>query len=70
MLINTIRRSFRDMIRQTDAIQPIVTVPNTQAAANVSNFSQAEMQARRQRRQRRLDRTGLNGSVAWRLRTW
>lgn len=70
MLIKSIRRSFRDMIRHTDTIQPIVAVTNTLAAANTSDFSQAEMRARRLRRQGRLDRAGLNSGVGWRLRAW
>lgn len=70
MLINTIKRSFQDMIRQSDIIQPIVAVPNIQAAANAGNFSQSELQARRLRRQRRLGREGLSGGVGWSVRTW
>ena len=70
MLINTIRKSFRDMIRHADTIQPIVTVPNTRVAANMSDFSQAEMRARRLRRQNRRDRQGLSSNVGWRLRAW
>jgi hypothetical protein len=70
MLINTIRRSFRDMIGYADTIQPIVTVENAGVAANVSDFSQAEMRARRLRRQGRLDRAGRHGNTGWRLRAW
>jgi len=70
MLMNTIKKSYRDLIRQADAIQPIVTVANTHVAANSSNFSQPEMQARRQRRQRRMSREGQRGSIGWSVRTW
>ena len=70
MLISTIKTSFLDMIRQADTIQPIVTVPNIQAAANAGKFSQSETQARRLRRQRRLGREGLSSGVGWSVRTW
>jgi hypothetical protein len=70
MLIDTIKRSYRDLIRHTDPIQPIVTVPNDQPAANASNFSKSEVQVRRQRRQRRMARALQQGSVGWSVRTW
>ncbi len=51
-------------------MQPIVAIPNIQAAVKAGNFSQSEMQARRLRRQRRLGREGLSGSAGWSVRTW
>jgi hypothetical protein len=70
MLINTIKKSYRELIRHTDQVQPIVTVPEIRPAANSDNFTQSEMQARRLRRQRRLERTGQHGHIGWRVRTW
>ena len=70
MLMNTIKKSYRDLIGQTDPIQPIVTVPETQPAANASNFSQAEIQARRLRRQRRMERSSLSSNSGWKVRAW
>lgn len=67
MLINTIKSSYRDLIRNVTPVQPIVTVPNILAAANAGNFSKSEVQARRQRRQRRVERTVQRG---WSVRTW
>ena len=70
MLINTIKKSYREMLRHADAIQPIVKVASTHVAANSSNFSQSEAQNRRLRRQRRMDRQGQGGSIGWSVRTW
>jgi hypothetical protein len=70
MLINTIKRSYRDLISNTNPVQAIVTVPDVRPAANASNFNDSEAQERRQRRQRRMDRAVHNGSNGWRLRTW
>jgi hypothetical protein len=70
MLINTIKKSYRELVSQVDPIQAIVTVSDIQPAANASNFSQSEVQARRLRRQNRLERGGQHGSFGWRLRTW
>ena len=70
MLINTIKKSYREMLRHADTIQPIVKVANTHAAANSSNFSPSEVQNRRLRRQRRMDRHGQGGSIGWSVRTW
>ena len=70
MLLNTIRKSYREMIRHAVAEQAIVSVPNTRPAANSSVFSQPEMQARRLRRQRRLSQSTRHNSVGWSVRTW
>jgi len=70
MLINVIKRSYRDLIRHVDPIQRIVTVPNIQPAANAGSFSNSEVQARRQRRQRRAERSVQPGSIGWSVRTW
>jgi hypothetical protein len=70
MLMNVIKKSYRDLIRHTDPVQPIVTVPSVQPAANASGYSQSEMQARRQRRERRMDRVGQHSSSGWKVRAW
>ena len=70
MLINSIKKSYRDLISQTNPVQPIVTVPGIREAANASGYSQSETQARRQRRERRMDRVGQHGSFGWKVRTW
>ena len=70
MLINSIKKSYREMIGHIDPIQPIVTVPVIRPAANASGFGQSEMQARRQRRERRMDRAGQHASSGWKVRAW
>lgn len=70
MLINRIRKSYRDLIRHVDPVQAIVTVADIQPAANASNYSQSEVQERRLRRQRRQDRTGQRSSLGWSVRSW
>ena len=70
MLITRIRKSYRDLIRHVDPVQPIVTLADIQPAANASNYIQSEMQARRLRRQRRLQRAGHRSSAGWSVRTW
>ncbi len=70
MLINTIKKSYREMIGHIDPVQPIVTVPVSRPAANASTFGQSEMQARRQRRERRMERVGQHDSFGWRVRAW
>ena len=67
MFMNTIKRSYRDLIRHVTPVQPIVTVTNTQPAANAGKFSKSETQARRQRRQLRVEPTVHRG---WSVRTW
>ena len=70
MLINRIRKSYRDLIRHVDPVQAIITLDNIQPAANASNYSQSEMQARRLRRQRRQERAGQRSGLGWSVRTW
>lgn len=70
MLMNTIKRSHREMSSHIEPVQTVVTVPDIQPAANTSTFVQSEMQARRLRRQRRMDRMGQRGSIGWKVRTW
>lgn len=70
MLLEKIRKSYRDLIRHADAEQAIVRVSDTRPAANASVFSHSETRARRLRRQRRLGRETLNRSVGWRVQTW
>ena len=70
MLINRIRKSYRNLVHHVDPVQAIITLDNTQPAANASNYSQSEMQARRLRRQRRQERAGQRSSLGWSVRTW
>ena len=70
MLINTIKKSYRDLISRTELVQPIVSVPVTRPAANANGFVQSEMQARRQRRERRMDRVLQQASMGWKVRAW
>ena len=70
MLLNTIKKSYRELIRHADAEQAIVRVPNVRPAANASVFDQSEAQERRLRRQRRLSRESSHRSVGWSVRTW
>jgi hypothetical protein len=70
MLMNTIKKSYREMISHVEPIQPVVTVSDIRPAANTNTFGQSEMQARRLRRQRRMDRMGQSGSIGWKVRTW
>ncbi len=70
MLINKIGKSYRDLIRHVDPIEVIGTVTDIQPAANASNYSQSEVQARRLRRQRRQDRSGQGSRLGWSVRTW
>ena len=70
MLINKIGNTYRELIRHVTPVQAIVTVADVQPAANASNYSQPEIQARRQRRQRRQERTGQRNNLGWSVRTW
>lgn len=70
MLMDRIKKSYRDLIRHTDPAQPIVTVPDTRPAANASNFSESETKARRLRRQRRHERAIRHGNLGWSVRAW
>ena len=70
MLRNIINDSYREVVNQAEPVQAIVTVSESRPAANSSNFSQAETQARRLRRQQRQAGGGQGGSFGWRLRTW
>jgi hypothetical protein len=70
MLINRLKRSYREVLSQVEPVQAIVTVPVIRPAANANNFSQSEMQARRQRRERRLARASQYVSGGWTMRAW
>ena len=70
MLRNIINDSYREVVNLVEPVQAIVTVSENRPAANSSNFSQAETQARRLRRQQRQAGGGQGGNFGWRLRTW
>lgn len=68
--MNRIRKSYRDLLRNTAAESPIITVPITRPAANAGNYSDAEKQAQLMRRVRRSNRVSPHSSVGWKVRTW
>ena len=70
MLINSIKKSYRNLIGYSNPVQPIVAAPGIREAANASGYNQSEMRTRRQRRHRRMDRVGQHGSIGWSVRTW
>lgn len=68
--MNRIRRSYRDLLRNTEVEKPIVTVAITRPAANADNYSDAEKQAQLMRRARRSNRVAPSTNVGWKVRTW
>lgn len=70
MLIDTIKKTCREISEPAETVQPVVAVPAFRPAANTSNFEQAETQARRHRRQRRADRAAQRNINGWTLRAW
>lgn len=70
MLINGIKKTYREMTGKVESVQPVVTVANALPAANESRLGKAEIRARRLRRQRRLARTSGCGFTGWTVRTW
>lgn len=70
MLMNRIRRSYRELLRNTETEQPIVTVSITRPAANAGNYSDAEKQAQLLRRVRRSNRVAPSTNVGWKVRAW
>lgn len=70
MLINKIRSSYRELVRYLDPVEAIVTLDNSQPAANAENYGQPELQSRRLRRQLRLARAARHHTGGWSVRTW
>ena len=70
MLINNIKRSYRNLMSYNNPVRPIVAAPGIRKAANESGYSHSDMQARRQRRQSRMNGGVQNGSLGWKLRAW
>ena len=70
MLINSIKKSYRNLMGYNNPVQPIVAAPGIRKAANESGYSRSGMQARRQRRQSRMNGVVHNGSLGWKLRAW
>jgi len=70
MLMNSIKKSYWNMMGHSNPVQPIVVAPGIREAANASGYNQSEMRTRRQRRQRRMDSAGQHGSLGWRIRAW
>lgn len=70
MLMNTLKKSYRDWMGIEDTAQAIVTLPVNHTAANADTFKGSEQLARRQRRVRRMGFVDQRGSLGWRVRTW
>ena len=70
MLMNSIRKSYRNFINPTVSVMPIVAARGIREAANTSAYNQTGMQARRQRRDSRLSGLGHSASIGWRVSAW
>ena len=70
MLMNTIKKSYRNFINSTDSVLPMVAASGIRQAANSSAYAPSEMQVRRQRRQSRLASVAQHGSIGWRVSAW
>ena len=70
MLIDGIKKRYREMTGKAEMAGPVVVMPNTVPAANESRLINAEMQSRRLRRQRRMKRASRHGFIGWTVRTW
>ena len=70
MLMNSIMKSYREFVRPTGSVRPIVAATGIRKAANTSGYSQSDTQARRQRRQSRLSGLAHTGSIGWRVSAW
>ena len=70
MLINSIKKTYRELTGQFELAGPVVAIPDTLPAANASRLSNTEIQARRLRRQRRMERASKRGFIGWTVRTW
>ena len=70
MLMNSIMKSYREFVRPSGSVMPIVAARGIRKAANSSGYSQSETQARRQRRASRLSGLGHNSNIGWRVSAW
>ena len=70
MLMNSIMKSYREFVRPTGSVMPIVAARDIRKAANSSGYSQSDTQARRQRRQSRLSGLAHSGNIGWRVSAW
>ena len=70
MLMNSIRKSYRNFINPTGSVTPIVAARGIRKAANSSSYGQTETQARRQRRASRLVGLGHHSNIGWRVSAW
>lgn len=70
MLINSVRKIYRDWTGNVGRVQPVAKVATNRPAANANRFGNSEMQKRRLRRQRRLERTEHRCTHGWVVRTW
>ena len=70
MLMNSIMKSYREFVRPSGSVMPIVAARGMRKAANSSAYSQSDTQARRQRRASRLSGLGHNSNIGWRVSAW
>ena len=70
MLMNSVRKIYREMTGKIERAQPVVRIPENRPAANAGRYGSGEMQTRRMRRQRRLERTQHRANHGWAIRTW
>ena len=70
MLIEKVRRFYREMTGKMDRVPPVVRIPEHRPAANAKRFGDGEKRERRLRRQRRLNRTEHRANHGWVVRTW
>ena len=70
MLINGIKKTYRELTGQVEMAGRVVAIPNTLPAANASSLRNKEIQARRLRRLRRMERSSRRGFIGWTVRTW
>ena len=70
MLINSVRKIYREVTGKMERVQPVVRMPENGPAANARRYGDGEMQNRRLRRQRRLQRTEHRANHGWNVSTW
>ena len=70
MLMNSVRKIYRELTGTMEQVQPVVTVAANQPAANAKRYGNGEAQQRRLRRQRRLERTEHRGNHGWTVSSW
>ena len=70
MLMNSIMKSYREFVRPSGSVMPIVAASGIRKAANTGSYGRTDAQARRQRRESRLSGLGHNSNIGWRVSAW